>query len=33
MDAAGLHGGVVRAPLAPISDQDRERITALVRSD
>ena len=33
MDAAGLYGGPVRAPLAPLSDQDRERVNALVRSD
>lgn len=33
MDAAGLYGGPVRAPLAPLSEQDRERVNALVRSD
>lgn len=33
MDAAGLYGGPVRAPLAPLSDQDRERVQALVRGD
>jgi 4-hydroxy-2-oxoglutarate aldolase len=33
MDAAGLYGGPVRAPLAPLSDNDRERVSALVRSD
>jgi 4-hydroxy-tetrahydrodipicolinate synthase len=33
MDAAGLYGGPVRAPLAPLSDKDRERVGALVRGD
>ena len=33
MDAAGLYGGPVRAPLAPLSDSDRERVQALVRGD
>jgi 4-hydroxy-2-oxoglutarate aldolase len=33
MDAAGLYGGPVRPPLAPLSDKDRERVNALVRSD
>ena len=33
MDAAGLYGGPVRAPLAPLSDKDRERVYALVRGD
>ena len=33
MDAVGLYGGPVRAPLAPLSDQDRERMSALVRGD
>ena len=33
MDAAGLYGGPVRAPLAPLSDNDRERVSALVRGD
>ena len=33
MDAVGLYGGLVRAPLAPLSDKDRERISALVRGD
>ena len=33
MDAVGLYGGPVRAPLAPISTADRERISALVRGD
>lgn len=33
MDAVGLYGGPVRAPLAPVSDQDRERVGALVRGD
>ena len=33
MDAVGLYGGPVRAPLAPLSDQDRERVSALVRGD
>lgn len=33
MDAVGLYGGPVRAPLAPVSDKDRERISALVRGD
>ena len=33
MDAAGLYGGPVRAPLAPLSDADRERVGALVRGD
>ena len=33
MDAAGLYGGPVRAPLAAISSADRERVSALVRSD
>src|SRR5438034_836867 len=33
MDAVGLYGGPVRAPLAPISPADRERVSALVRGD
>ena len=33
MDAVGLYGGPVRAPLAPLSDTDRERISTLVRGD
>jgi len=33
MDAVGLYGGPVRAPLAPVSDADRERVNALVRGD
>jgi len=33
MDAVGLHGGPVRAPLAPLSTADRERVSALVRGD
>ncbi|HLZ46974.1 MAG TPA: dihydrodipicolinate synthase family protein [Gemmatimonadales bacterium] len=33
MDAVGLYGGPVRAPLAAVSDKDRERISALVRGD
>jgi 4-hydroxy-2-oxoglutarate aldolase len=33
MDAAGLYGGPVRPPLAPLSDRDRDRVHALVRSD
>lgn len=33
MDAVGLYGGPVRAPLAPVSDKDRERVRALVRGD
>lgn len=33
MDTAGLYGGPVRAPLAPLSDQNRERVSALVRGD
>lgn len=33
MDAVGLYGGPVRAPLAPLSDKDRERVSALVRGD
>lgn len=33
MDATGLHGGPVRPPLAPLTPADRERVTALVRSD
>ena len=33
MDAAGLHGGPVRPPLAPVSPSDRERVAALVRGD
>jgi dihydrodipicolinate synthase/N-acetylneuraminate lyase len=33
MDAAGLYGGPVRPPLAPLSPADRERVTALVRGD
>ena len=33
MDAAGLHGGPVRPPLAPLSPADRERVAALVRGD
>ena len=33
MDAVGLYGGPVRAPLAPLSDNDRERVSALVRGD
>ena len=33
MDAVGLHGGPVRAPLAPLATADRERVGALVRGD
>lgn len=33
MDAVGLYGGPVRAPLADLSNADRERVSALVRSD
>lgn len=33
MDAAGLYGGPVRPPLAPLAPADRERVTALVRGD
>jgi 4-hydroxy-tetrahydrodipicolinate synthase len=33
MDAVGLYGGPVRAPLAPVSHQDRERVSTLVRGD
>ena len=33
MDAVGLYGGPVRPPLAPITADDRERISALVRGD
>ncbi|HEY7194470.1 MAG TPA: dihydrodipicolinate synthase family protein [Gemmatimonadales bacterium] len=33
MDAVGLYGGPVRAPLAPLTDADRERVSALVRGD
>jgi 4-hydroxy-2-oxoglutarate aldolase len=33
MDAVGLYGGPVRAPLADVSKADRERVTALVRGD
>lgn len=33
MDAVGLYGGPVRAPLAPVTALDRERVTALVRGD
>jgi len=33
MDAVGLYGGPVRAPLAPLSAADRERVSALVRGD
>jgi len=33
MDAAGLYGGPVRPPLAPLSAADRERVSALVRGD
>jgi 4-hydroxy-2-oxoglutarate aldolase len=33
MDAVGLHGGPVRPPLAPITADDRERVSALVRGD
>jgi len=33
MDAVGLYGGPVRAPLSPISVADRERVSALVRGD
>ena len=33
MDAVGLYGGPVRAPLAPLPDKDRERVHALVRGD
>jgi 4-hydroxy-2-oxoglutarate aldolase len=33
MDAAGLYGGPVRPPLAPLAAADRERVSALVRSD
>jgi 4-hydroxy-2-oxoglutarate aldolase len=30
MDAVGLYGGPVRAPLAPVAASDRERVTKLV---
>lgn len=33
MDAVGLYGGPVRAPLASVTAIDRERVTALVRGD
>jgi len=33
MDAVGLYGGPTRAPLAPLSAADRERVAALVRGD
>ena len=33
MDAVGLYGGPTRAPLAPLSRADRERVSALVRGD
>ena len=33
MDAVGLPGGPVRAPLAPLTPADRERVSALVRGD
>ena len=33
MDAVGLYGGPTRAPLAPLSVADRERVSALVRGD
>jgi 4-hydroxy-2-oxoglutarate aldolase len=33
MDAVGLYGGPVRPPLAPVTADDRERISALVRGD
>lgn len=33
MDAAGLHGGPVRPPLAPVSASDRERIATLLGGD
>ena len=33
MDAVGLYGGPTRAPLAPLSAADRERVSALVRGD
>jgi len=33
MDAVGLYGGPVRAPLADVSNADRERVSALVRGD
>ena len=33
MDAVGLYGGPVRAPLAPLAPADRERVSALVRGD
>lgn len=33
MDAVGLYGGPTRAPLAPLSSADRERVSALVRGD
>jgi 4-hydroxy-2-oxoglutarate aldolase len=33
MDAAGLFGGPVRPPLAPLSPADRGRVAALVRGD
>jgi len=33
MDAVGLYGGPVRAPLTPLSDADRGRVSALVRGD
>jgi 4-hydroxy-2-oxoglutarate aldolase len=33
MDAVGLYGGPVRAPLAPVTPADRERVAVLVRGD
>ena len=33
MDAVGLYGGPVRAPLASLAPADRERVSALVRGD
>lgn len=33
MDAVGLYGGPVRAPLAPLSEGDRQRVARLVAGD
>ncbi len=33
MDAVGLYGGPPRPPLAPLSEDDRERVALLVRGD
>lgn len=33
MDAVGLYGGPPRPPLAPLSEDDRERVAQLVRGD